>query len=265
MAEDRKRWWERADRAELERRAAEADELAPFLDLAREIRLEVARVVADDTADASAITAAIERIPDQERERVVRSVFARLPVEAQWAVLARAFGDEEIRRYLAEEREERLARLRRTEAARAVAHRTRLERRLDTTAVPPGVDLTLGLFREDDVRAALVKGETSATCARRLVLRGVEPGRFRVIDDVFNPRGGYFVTRDYDEQTWQGERLEPHALIRVGSATGSGDDGHLEPVLYPGGRADVEVDDRILRGDLHVGFVMLDDVEVFAG
>ncbi len=51
-----------ADRAELERRAAEADELAPFLELAREIRLEVAQVVDDDTADAAAIATAIGRI-----------------------------------------------------------------------------------------------------------------------------------------------------------------------------------------------------------
>lgn len=251
-----------ADRAELERRAAEADDLAPFLELAREIRLDVAQVVADDTADGAAIAAAIGRIPEEERRRVLADVFERLPVEAQWTVLERAFGDEEVRRLLADHREERLATLRRTEAARTVVNAARLDRRLALGQLVPGVEVVVGLFREDDVGAAVARGAASSACARQVTLRSVDAGRLRVLDDVFNPRGGYFVTSEYDEQTWRTERLTAHALVALGSA---GADGRLDPVLYPAGRVDVEVDGEILVGRLHLGFATLDGIEVFAG
>lgn len=251
-----------ADRAELERRAAEADDLAPFLELAREIRLEVARVVDDDTADAAAIAAAIGRIPEDERRRVLAGVFDRLPVEAQWTVLERAFGDDEVRRLLADHREERLASLRRTEAARTAAHAARLDRRLALDAVAPGVEVVVGLFREDDVGPAVSRGEASSVCARQVTFRSTDDGRLRVLDDVFNPRGGYFVTTEYDERTWRDERLPAHALVRLGAALAG---GALEPALYPAGRVDVEVDGEILVGRLHLGFATLDGIEVFAG
>lgn len=262
VADERRRWWVGADRAELERRAAEVDDLAPFLELAREIRLDVARVVDDDSADGAAIAAAIGRIPDDERRRVLADVFDRLPVEAQWAVLERAFGDDEVRRLLADQREERLSSLRRTEAARAAAHAARLDGRLGLDAVAEGVEVVVGLFREDDVGPAVSRGAASSACARQVTLRSAGDGRLRVLDDVFNPGGGYFVTSEYDEQTWRDERLTSHALVTLGSA---GADGGLEPALYPAGRVDVEVDDRILVGRLHLGFATLDGIEVFAG
>lgn len=251
-----------ADRAELERRAAEADELAPFLELAREIRLEVAQVVADDTADGAAIAAAIGRIPEEERRRVLADVFDRLPVEVQWTVLERAFGDDEVRRLLADRRDERLAALRRTEAARTVAHAARLDRRLLLGTLAAGVEVVVGLFREDDVAAAVARGAASSACARQVTLRSGAGGRLRVLDDVFNPRGGYFVTSEYDEQTWRAERLTSHAEVELGSA---GVDGRLEPALFPAGRVDVALDGEILVGRLHLGFATLDGIEVFAG
>jgi hypothetical protein len=90
------------------------------------------------------------------------------------------------------------------------------------------------------------------------------PDGLRVVEDVVNPRGGYFVTRDYDEETWRSERIEAHRAVRVG-AIHDGDDGPtLEPVLYPAGRVDVATDSAYRRGRLHLGFVMLGPVDVFA-
>ena len=130
--------------------------------------------------------------------------------------------------------------------------------------MPEGEEVVIGLFREADVRSATTRGRLSDTCARTLVLRGDAPPRLRVIEDVFNPRGGLFVTREYDEATWQGDRFPAHATVMVGAATEGPDGPSFDPVLYLGGRADFRTDAGIVRGHLHVGFVMLGDIDVFA-
>jgi hypothetical protein len=238
---------------------------APYLALAREIHDEVARLVADDEVGVDALADAIGRFPDVARARLLAEAFGRLPVERQWAVIERAFGDEEIRHHLAAERAVRLAEARRSAAWAGLAGAAREAGRLDTAALPAGTPLTLGLFVERDVRAALARGAASGLCARQLGLRVEAPGVLRVIDDVFNPRGGYFVTREYDEQTWRTlDRLPAHARVRVGSAGGTGAAG-FEPVLYPAARVDVELDGQISPGRLHLGFAMLGTRDVFAG
>jgi hypothetical protein len=239
----------------------------PYLALAREIHDEVARLVADDDVDVDAMADAIARFPDGVRDRLIGEAFRGLPAERQWAVIERAFADEEIGAHLAGERAARLAEARRAAEWRDLARSARDAGRLDTAALPEGTPVTLGLFPEHAVRAALARGATSAACARQLGLRVEEPGVLRVIDDVFNPRGGYFVTREYDEQTWRTlDRLPAHALVRVGSAAdeGAGAPG-FEPVLYPAARVDVEVGGRISPGRLHLGFAMLGTRDVFAG
>ena len=104
----------------------------------------------------------------------------------------------------------------------------------------------------------------SATCARALVLRAEAPPRLRVIEDVFNPRGGLFVTRDYDESVWQADRFVAHTVVTVGAANDGPDGPVFEPLIYLGGRADFRTDEGTRRGHLHVGFVMLGDIDVFA-
>lgn len=243
---------------------AELERLRPFLELAREIEREVARVAADDDAGVESLVEAIDLVPRRERQRIVLAVFERLPPEAQWSVLDRVYGDEEIAAYLEEERSARLAELRRAGACRAVVEATRAANALDSRAVPVGEHLTLGLFREPDVGAALRRGHRSDACPRQLVLRSTAPSAFRVIEDVFNPRGGYFVAAAYDEGTWRRERLTAHASVRVGSIDDGPSGPSLEPVLYPGARVDFEVDGAFVRGQLHLGVVMLGDVDVFA-
>jgi hypothetical protein len=138
--------------------------------------------------------------------------------------------------------------------------------RLDTIRVPIDGRLTLGLFREADVHAGMVRGPAAANCTRRLSLRSTEvPGTFQVIEDVFNPNGGYFVTATYDQTTWEVERLTAHALVRPGSIGVDGGAKRLDPVLHLGGRVDVEVDGDLREGLLHLGYARLDEVDVFEG
>lgn len=243
---------------------AELERLRPFLELAREIEREVARVATDDEAGAESLVEAVDSVPRRERQRFALAVFERLTPEAQWSVLERVWGDEEIAAFLEAERSVRLAELRRSGARRAVVAAARIEQALDSRSVPVGEHLTLGLFREPDVGAALRRGQLSDGCPRQLVLRSTAPGAFRVIEDVFNPRGGYFVTAAYDEGTWRAERLAAHASVRIGSVDDGPAGPALQPVLYPGARADFEVDGAIVRGQLHLGVVMLGDVNVFA-
>jgi hypothetical protein len=92
-------------------------------------------------------------------------------------------------------------------------------------------------------------------------------GEFQVIEDVFNPGGGYFVTAEYSEETWRtSDRLPGHAIVRVGSITeGAAAAGpSFEPIVYPGGRVDFEVSGQPTAGRLHLGFAMLGDVGIFA-
>lgn len=263
MADDRARVAREHD--ELTRRLVELDDLEPYLALAREIRQEVERVVADDAAGADSIVEALERFPGEERAKVARSVFDRLPAEAQWAVIERAYGDEEIRAFLQVERDARLEQVRQDGEHRALALRFRAAGQIDTREVPAGVTLTLGLFPEREVAAAVQRGDRSTSTARRLVLRAEDGSLSRVIEDVFNPHRGYFVTSDYDERLWRSERLESHALVEVGSATGTPTADGLEPVLVPGARVDVRTDRGVVRGRLHLGFAILANDDVFGG
>jgi hypothetical protein len=145
-----------------------------------------------------------------------------------------------------------------------VARASRSERRFDTRSVSVNDEVTVGLFRDADVRAAVHRGQRSDTCARQLVLRCIDPGRFQVIEDTFNPRHGYFVSADYDRGVWESEQLPPHSEIRIGSIRAGESGPELEPVLYPAGRADVETESGLVEGKLRVGFVVLGQRDVFA-
>jgi hypothetical protein len=255
---------ERPGDADRELLAAEVEAVRPYLELAREIQREVERVALDDDADAASLVEAIAAVPQRERRRVALAVFDELPPERQWSVIERAFGDDEVRRYLADAREDRLAAVRRAAADLAVARAARSARRLDLTTLPAGIELTLGLFRAADVRGALDRGAASDVCARRIVVRTTDdPGRLHVIEDVFNPRRGLFVTPAYDESVWRSERLESHDVVRLGSIRPSAPPV-LEPVLYPGGRVDAEVGSDLREGVLHLGFVLVGEEDTFA-
>jgi hypothetical protein len=222
-----------------------------YLDLAREIRAEVARVAAEDDADTAALEHVFSGITDRERQRIAREVFDRLPTHEQWAVIERVFDDDELAAALAAFRSDLLAAAQRRAIAAAVADGTRL----DTVRVPAGGHLTLGLLREG-----------TGTRARRLRLETLdEPGAFQVVDDVDNPDGDYFVTGAYDQSAFARDRLPAHAVVRPGSIVPDGGDQRLDPVLHLGGRVDVEVDGDLREGRLHLGAATLDGVDVFEG
>ncbi len=251
----------RRRRAEVERLRSELDESRPYLGLAREIHEEVERAVADPSTDLDELAEAIDRWPQDTRREAVTAAFRELPALEQWEILARLYDDDELRAFLDVEHERRLDEARRTLANASLAAAVREHRSLDTREVRAGADLTIGLFREADVRAAIAMGANATSCARRLVLRATdERGRLLVLEDVFNPARGLFVTPDYDEDVWRAERLAPHALVAAGALH---DDGSFEPVVYPGGRLDVDTTDGIRRGRLHAGFATVGDVELF--
>jgi hypothetical protein len=255
------------ERSEIERRQAEIEAARPYLELAREIQAEVARIAADPSAGSELLVELIDNAPREERMKLARRIFSELPAERQWAVIEHVYGDEEIREYLGAERSAHLARARAAAARLELVERARAEGRLDTRDVPAGEQLTLGLFREREARAAVSRGHSSSTCARRLVLRAVGDGTFQVIEDVFNPDGGYFVTAEYSEDTWRtADRLPGHVVVRIGSIVerGTATGPTFEPVLYPGGRVDFELGDQAAKGRLHLGFGMLGDVGIFA-
>src|SRR5262249_20368116 len=157
--------------------------------------------------------------PRDARLAAVATAFRARPAAEQWEILARLFDDDELRAALAAEHEQRRADARRALARATLTAGLRERRALDTRDLPPGEELAIGLFREVDARAAIAQGSASTTTARRLVLRPTEePGRLLVVEDVFNPARGLFVTPDYDEATWRAERLDPYALVRLGAA-----------------------------------------------
>jgi hypothetical protein len=250
--------------AEINEPGSEVDEAGPFLELAREIQAEVARIAADPSAHGDLLVELMDRIPRDERMKLARAIFAQLPPERQWGVIEDVYGDDEIRAYLESERSVRLAEARRDGARLDLARRARVERRLDTRDVARNEVLTLGLFREHDARQAVSRGQASSTCARRLVLTCTGDAAFQVIEDVFNPSGGYFVTAEYSEETWRAEdRLPGHAVVRLGSIVEGEGGASFDPVLYPGGRVDFEAGGRQVRGRLHLGFAMLSDIDIF--
>jgi hypothetical protein len=151
------------------------------LELAREIQADIRRVAADPDAHLDLLDALIDELSTERRLELARTIFEQLPVEQQWAVLERVYGDDEIRTYLDAHRASLLADAEGQAGRIQLAARVRKERRLDTRDVETGEELTLGLFREHDVRPALTRGHTSSACARWLVLRAVGDGRFQVM------------------------------------------------------------------------------------
>ena len=250
--------------AEISEPGSEVDDAAPLLELAREIQAEVARIAADPSAHGELLVELMDRIPQDERMELARAIFDRLPPERQWAIIEDVYGDEEISDYLEVERSVRLAEASRGGERLDLARRARVERRLDTRDVARNEVLTLGLFREPEARAAVSRGHASSTCARRLGLTCTGGGTFQVIEDVFNPSGGYFVTAEYSEETWRTEdRLPGHAVVRIGSIVEGEGGPSFDPVVYPGGRVDFETGGRPVRGRLHLGFAMLSDIDIF--
>jgi hypothetical protein len=251
-------------RDEVAKLEAEIEAARPFLEVAREIREDVTRIAADPSVPAERIAEVFDAIPARERHAVVRAAFDQLTPREQWTVIADAFGDEEIRAALADERDARLAELRRDDARFRLARIARAERRVDTTQIAEHELVGLGLFLEPEVRAAISRGSASTTSARRVVLRRAqEPGMFRVVEDVFNPAGGYFVTGAYDAAAWEAERLAPHALVRAGTVSGADGDRSFEPVLYIGARVDFEIAGQPVEGRLHLGYATLDELDLF--
>jgi len=251
----------RRRRAEIEELRSEIEGSRPYLGLAREIHAEVERAVADPVGDLDELAEVIARMPRDARLEAVLAAFRGLPAGEQWDLLAELFDDAELRDALTVEHERRLAAARRTLRLRTVLAVVDERRLLDTRDLPPGEDLTVGLFREVDVRAALRRGSASTAVARRLVLRTTdEPGRLLVLADLFNPANGLYVTPDYDEVVWREERLAPNTSVCVGT---SSDGGAVEPLIHPGGRLDIEVAGATRRSRLHVGAATIGDVDLF--
>ncbi|CAN5712564.1 hypothetical protein BH10ACT3_BH10ACT3_05700 [soil metagenome] len=251
---------------EFEQLAAEVDQVRPYLDLAREIRDAVSAFTEDDDAQVDSLVVALDAIPSQHRAATARAVFERLPAERQWAVLERLYGDDELRDHLAGERERRLRAVRAAAGRQSIVQASRADRRLDLLTLTDGLELSLGLFRAQDVRAALRRGSGSQASVRQIGLRATAvAGEFRVMEDVFNPQRGYFVTAEYDEAVWRRERLESLALVRIGSLIDVAGELVLSPVLYPGARVDFQATGEPFEGQLHLGFVTIDGDDVFAG
>ncbi len=208
------------------------------------------RIAADPTTHADLLHEVFERADRDERARLAQRVFDALDPERQWHLLDELFGPEELREYLRDRRA----------AHHGIVSRARATSRLDTRDLAEGEVLELGLYREDDVRAALTRGHRSTSGARRIVLRALGAGRFQVLADSFNPDGGYFVTRDYDEETWREEKLDSHEVVGVGSISNE----KFQPVLHPGARVDIERTEGSVRGMLFLGFAMLSGAGVFA-
>lgn len=229
------------------------------LGLAREIRAEVDHI-SESGGDAQALVDAVQAVPRRERLKAAREVFDRLPVEQQWQVLVQVFDDAELRIALESARDEMVGSARRRETVRRLA-RDEGDGTIDLGAVEPGLSVRLGLFTERDVAAAVERGQASSSCARRLDLVSVKGAYLRVLSDVFNPAGGYFVTRSYDENTWRADQLEAHSLVRVGSISGA--DRVFSPVVYARGRLDFEVEGRAVVGPLHLGYAVIEGIDLF--
>jgi hypothetical protein len=250
--------------AEVEGLRAELEESRPFLGLAREIHDEVRRLAADPDAGADLLADALDRLPREARLGAAEAAFQGLSAERQWEVLGQLFGDDELRAALEHERAVRVHEARSRARRAALVERLREQHVLDTREVPVHERLTLGLFREADVQPALIRGHSSTNCARRLVVQATgEAGVLQVMEDVFNPAGGLFVTAEYDERVWRDERLTPHALVRVGSLQEIGANDRFDPLLHPGGRVDVETAGSVRRGRLHAGYALVGDCDLF--
>lgn len=246
--------------AEVEQQEAGLELSRPFLELARQFQAEAQRWAADPDAGAESLAEAFDRLAGDARHREAEATFRELPPEQRWAVLERLFGDDELRQALANERARHLSLARATLRRSAVVRTVATRHVLDTRLVPAGEQLRLGLFREADVQTALPRGSSSTTCARRVVLQATgADGALHVVEDVFNPSKGLFVTSDYDERTWAAERLPAHASVRIGAVTEAG----FEPLVYPGGRCDIEVAGVVHVGRLHVGWALLADADLF--
>ncbi|HPU39272.1 MAG TPA: hypothetical protein PLS63_06835 [Microthrixaceae bacterium] len=231
--------------------------------LARQIRGAVDRFVADDAADPASLAAALDALPRQELAAMARVAFDGLSPVQQWAVLERTLGDSATVDSLAEEQRGRLAGLRAQVQSAATAAAAVQRGAVSLAAIPAGSELRLGMFRPSDVRAAAGRGRRSDVCARELTLLATSvAGRFRVLGDEFNPRGGLFVSGDYDLDVWESERLDSNSVVDVGSLEGE-DASSLDPVLRHGARVDVVVSGVAAPGRLHLGWATIDDVDVF--
>ena len=242
------------ERAELERREAEIEAARPYLELAREIQAEVARIAADPAAEQRAARRA-------HRQRAAGGTDEAGPADLQRAPARAAVGRSSSTSTATRRSASTSAPSgRRTSPRPAPAAarldlvaRARAEGRLDTRDVPAGEQLTLGLFREHESRAAVSRGHASSTCARRLVLRAVGDGTLPGDRGRVQPRRRLLR----DRRVLRGDLAHaPTAcpvtsIVRVGSIVerGAGTGATFEPVLYPAGASTSSSVTRPRRAD----------------
>ena len=180
--------------------------------------------------------------PREARHAAVTAAFRELPAGERWEILARLFDDDELRAALAVEHE-----------ARAVVRAgSPLRRAFDTRLLPAGEELVVGLFREVDVRAALARGSASTSspagscCGPPTSPGGCSSSRTCSTRRVACSSRPTTTSRRGARSAWP--RTPPSPSARPPAAG-------RQPVIYPGGRLDIETADGIRIGRLHIGCV----------
>lgn len=257
----RKRLRRRALREELHTVRNELEAVEPYTGLAREIERAVAGIVLSETAQAHAIGEVFDAMLAEKRRRAAIAIFNTLPKENQWQIIADTFGDEEMKGILQSHHGSAKAEL----ESRALAESMNQKAALETERIPAHSRLTLGLFMESEVQSALRRGQQAQHCARRLTLVVTEQaGVLSVVTDEFNPNKAYFLTSQYDHDVWRAQDMLPsHSLVRLGSIRNSGGSVSFDPIVYPGGRVDFEVDGQPINGKLHLGYAVLGGEDIF--
>ncbi|MDB5164164.1 MAG: hypothetical protein JWS12_782 [Candidatus Saccharibacteria bacterium] len=240
-------------------------ESSPYIELAREIQDNIARIAMTGTAQDAALVELFDSIGREARQEAARNVFSTLSLENRWHIIATVFSDDEIKTALELQHESLHRQAARKNYYAEIAREAQEHNRLDLLNLDFGVPLVLGLFRSAEVAQVVRTGKKSQICARRLSLLSTnDKGVFQVINDEFNPHGSFRIGADYNEEIWRKqERFDGHSLIRPGFQLENSDSLQFQSALYVESRVDFQSNNQTHTGLLSLGYAVVGDYDVF--
>ncbi|MEK7153156.1 MAG: hypothetical protein AAB834_04360, partial [Patescibacteria group bacterium] len=217
--------WKTPTQKKLEALQDRHNKIAPYADLARDIATKIG---AETLTDEQYTTALAELEAKERKRRLVESLGA-MPLNRQYALLARTYNDVGLRLALEAQHEAAQRRVELKDRVEELARDGSEQGYVDLTRIPPRATATLGLYGVYDLVDA--GGDAKA------MLEGHEPDRILRVA-AREQEGQFWVVYDLGQAGARGLRpnMDPQDTLRLGSLRQTvGEERTIEPLVYPGG------------------------------
>jgi len=249
-------------RAQLAEVQQELHDIAPYADIAKEIKQKVGLLATGGVDLDTAFTEAIHDTSIEVRQKTVQTLFKKLPPTEQWAKLHQIYGDEEIGEALESQRQRELGRLRRDGGVLALAEQVQAEGRLRMNSLEEGQMIEIGLYRPTDLNRTTKPNRNGADLVRLLTGTITPTKEIHVLSDGVE---GHSIARDeyFARKMLVEHVVADHTVVKVGSFVRETSQSYFTPVLYRDATAAQKIGNKAIPLELDVGTVGVNGISLF--